>query len=500
MEWRERAEATMTITRPRALPACALAAGFVVLHLAATSQRWLDPMALSYCLQVLAPLVAASVAWWQGRDPGSDTHTRWRLVALAFVLWAVGMGTSLCIDKGACNPDSGLDIAAYVLYGVPMLLVLATSPTEWASPLIRVIDAVMVALLTLLILVNTLRLSSMPDTELMSGYITMFDVENLLLLLFAGIRLLAATDSRSRVLYAVLTVYAGTYFAVAFYYNHHVVMTLALQAGSRYDVLVGLPFAAFCLAAVLLDPNAPAPRPATPGLLRFAAAVPPLFLTMSVVVIASLAARVSFRFGIACTILAILGYGIRSTLQQVHHIGAKQQAELDRDAMADLAWRDPLTGIDNRRAFDAALHLEWDRARLTEHSLGLLMVDIDRFKAVNDLLGHIAGDEVIRAVGKALQSSASLSSDVLARYGGEEFACLLPDTSLRKARLIAERMRAAVEALAIAHPAAPDGVVTISVGVASVVPGDDTSIEALVREADRALYTAKSDGRNRVSG
>ena len=489
----------MRITRPRAWIACGLAAGFAVLHLLAVSQRQLDPMALSYGMQVLAPLVAASIAWWQGRDRAMETHTRWRLVSLAFVFWAVGMGTSLCIDLWACSPESGVDIAAYVLYGVPMLLVLATSPSEWASPLIRVIDAAMVVLLTLLILVNTFHLADLADDELLSGYITMFDVENLLLFLFAGIRLLAAADSRSRVLYATLTVYTGIYFWIALYDNHHVVATLGLQAGSRYDVLVVLPFVAFALAAFLFDPDAPAPRRATPRLLRFAAAVPPFFLTITVVVVAALAARNTFQFGIACTILAILGYGIRSTLQQVHHIGAARLAERDRDAMADLAWRDPLTGIGNRRAFDAALHLEWGRARLTEHSLGLLMIDIDRFKTINDTLGHIAGDKVIRAVGEALQSSASLSSDVLARYGGEEFACLLPDTPLRKARVIAERMRAVVEALAIAHPASPEGVVTISVGVASLVPGDAASVEQLVQAADRALYAAKSGGRNRVA-
>ncbi len=493
----------MRSPRPRVLVAAALAAGFVVMHLLAVSQQRLDPLVLSYGMQVLAPLAAAALAWWRGRDPREQAHSRWRLVAMAFLFWAVGMGTSMCIDLGACDPDSGIDIAAYVLYGVPLLLVLATSPSEWASPLIRLIDASMVVILTVLILVNTFRLSTLAgiaDDELLAGYITMLDVENILLLVFATVRLLAATDSGARALYAPLLVYTGLYFGVALFYNHHVVATLGFEAGSGYDVLVGLPFMAFVLAALAFDPDMPAPRRAAPRLLRFAVVVPPFFMTITVVVVAALAARHTFQFGIACAILAILGYGIRSTLQQVHHIGAARVAERDRDAMADLAWRDPLTGIGNRRAFDAALHLEWDRARLTEHSLGLLMIDIDHFKAVNDTLGHVAGDEVIRAVGKALASSVSLSSDVLARYGGEEFACLLPDTSLRKAQLIAERMRARIEAQAIAHPTSPDGVVTISIGVASLVPDDTASIDQLVQAADRALYAAKSGGRNRIAG
>lgn len=487
------------IAWPHFLAAAGLTTGFVALHLMLVSRQPAGAMASSYAMQLLAPLAAAAAAWWRGRDTRAEEHTRWRLVGLAFAFWTAGMATSACIDLGSCDADSGIDIAAYVLYGVPLLLVLATSPSEWASPLIRAIDAAMVVILTVLILVSTFRLSTLAgidDDELLSGYISLFDVENMLLFLFAVIRLLAATGTRSRALYAALAVYTSIYFGVAFFYNHHVVATLQMSAGSRYDVLVGLPFLAFVLATVPVYDASPPMSAARAR--RFAAAVPPFFLTITVVVVAALAARHSFGFGIACTILAILGYGVRSTLQQVHHIGAARTAEQDRDAMAHLAWRDPLTGIGNRRAFDAALHLEWDRARLTEHSLGLLMIDIDRFKAINDNLGHVAGDEVIRKVGKAIEASASLSSDVLARYGGEEFACLLPDTPLRKAHLIAERMRAAIEALAIGHPASPEGCVTISIGAASVVPRENASAEALIQSADRALYAAKSAGRNCV--
>jgi diguanylate cyclase (GGDEF)-like protein len=494
----------MVTSRTRAWIGGALAIAFLALHLLVVSQRALDPMAWSYAMQVLAPLAAAGVAWWMGRAGERGMRTRWRLVALAFVFWAAGMGTSMCIDvAGACDPEAGIDVAAYVLYGVPLLLVLATPPSEWASPLIRAIDAGMAAVLTALMLVNTFAIAALgtdADQQVLAGYVTVFDAENLLLFLFAAIRLLAAGDAANRALYASLAVYAALYFAVALFYNHHVVVALGIDAGSAYDVLVGVPFLAFMLVALVPDHRLPAVRATPPRLERFAATVPPFFLTVTVVVVAALAARHTFGLGIACTLLAILGYGVRSTLQQVHHIGAARSAERDRDAMANLAWRDALTGIGNRRAFDAALHLEWDRARRTEHSLGLLMIDIDNFKAINDLKGHIAGDEVIRAVGHALESSASLSSDVLARYGGEEFACLLPDTPLRRARITAERMRAAIQALAIAHPAGVEGVVTVSVGVASLVPGETGSVEQLVEVADRALYAAKAAGRNRIAG
>src|SRR5690606_14787756 len=117
-----------------------------------------------------------------------------------------------------------------------------------------------------------------------------------LLFLFATIRLLAATQNGSRALYAALAVYAGLYAGVAMFYNHHVVVTLGVDAGTLYDVLVGLPFSAFVLAALVLDPDAPAPRRVAPRLSRFAAAVPPFFLTITVVVVAALAARQVFGF------------------------------------------------------------------------------------------------------------------------------------------------------------------------------------------------------------
>lgn len=492
----------MRINPSRRGAAGGLALAFLALHLLGVSQRRLDPMALSYAMQVSLPLLAAAVAWWNGRDRQREAATRWRLVAVAFVFWACGMSTSGCIDLGRCNADSGVDIAAYVLYGVPMLLALATSPSEWSSPLVRVIDAVMVALMTALILVSTFRLSAVAAVSgnaPLSGFINMFDVENVLLVLFAAIRLATSAGSGSHRLYGALSVYAVLYCVVAAYYNHHVVAGLGLAAGTPYDVLVGVPFLAFVLAALVPDRQAPVPPwLSSPRLLRFAVALPPFFMVITVVVVGAVAARQAFGFSITCMVLAVLGYGIRSTLQQAHHMDAARAAERDRDALAVLAWRDPLTGIGNRRAFDSALYVEWQRAQSSGRSLGLLMVDIDRFKSINDTLGHVAGDEVIGRVGRAIAASASRPGDVVARYGGEEFACLLPDTSPGDARIVAERMRVAVAGLAIAHPSSPEGRVTVSIGVASVVPAGGAAVEQLVRTADRALYAAKKAGRNRV--
>jgi diguanylate cyclase (GGDEF)-like protein len=160
---------------------------------------------------------------------------------------------------------------------------------------------------------------------------------------------------------------------------------------------------------------------------------------------------------------------------------------------------DGLTGVANRRRFDRRLATEWRRAGRTLSPLSLVMVDIDCFKDYNDAHGHQAGDETLRRVALSLSSSLHRAGDVLARYGGEEFAALLPATDLPHALGVAETLRARVQALAVPHDSsgvAP--VVTVSAGVATADPRGSDDVQALVAQADRALYLAKRGGRNRV--
>ncbi len=178
------------------------------------------------------------------------------------------------------------------------------------------------------------------------------------------------------------------------------------------------------------------------------------------------------------------------------------------EALQRLTTQDALTGIANRRAFDHALGLEWHQARRSGLPLSLMMIDIDHFKAFNDRYGHLEGDRCLRAVARALQAGAVRTTDLVARYGGEEFAVLLPLTDAEAALHLAERLRSAVEDLAIGNEASGNGRVTISVGVASMhapwpqaLSLDDGALRgsaALVEMADQALYAAKAAGRNRV--
>lgn len=169
--------------------------------------------------------------------------------------------------------------------------------------------------------------------------------------------------------------------------------------------------------------------------------------------------------------------------------------------LSRLSSRDGLTGIANRRRLDRMLIMEWRRAGRTETPLSLLMADIDCFKDYNDLHGHQRGDACLRQVAEALAGCVHRAGDLVARYGGEEFAILLPATDAEHAVLMAEKLRACVEDLRIPHGGsnvAPR--VTLSIGAATARPRAGLRPRTLVERADRALYQAKREGRNRVCG
>ena len=164
-----------------------------------------------------------------------------------------------------------------------------------------------------------------------------------------------------------------------------------------------------------------------------------------------------------------------------------------------LAALDGLTGVANRRSFDEALETEWRRGLRSQQWLSVVMCDVDYFKHYNDTFGHPAGDLCLKKVAAVLTGTLKRTCDLAARYGGEEFALVLPDTPLEGAMIIAEECRRQIEALAMSNPrsiAAP--VVSMSIGVASMIPTQNASIMDLIQRADHALYEAKGNGRNRT--
>jgi diguanylate cyclase (GGDEF)-like protein len=175
-----------------------------------------------------------------------------------------------------------------------------------------------------------------------------------------------------------------------------------------------------------------------------------------------------------------------------------QELALANQKLEQLSATDSLTEIANRRRFDAALTNEMRRAARSKKPLGLLMLDVDFFKNYNDLYGHLAGDDCLRAVARALHSQSRRASDTAARYGGEEFAIIVADGDRDSVLQMAENVRMAIAALQIPHAASPFGHVTCSIGVALLNVTDESASDGLLRMADAALYQAKSRGRNQV--
>ena len=176
----------------------------------------------------------------------------------------------------------------------------------------------------------------------------------------------------------------------------------------------------------------------------------------------------------------------------------EEQLETANRRLEELAGQDPLTGLANRRRFEELLAIEHRRARRLGCPLAIVLIDADRFKAYNDRYGHPAGDTCLQAVARAIDSVLRRPQDMAARLGGEEFIVLLPDTDASGAAHMAHCIREAVRALAIEHVDSDAGIVTVSLGVASTGPEDETDEAALIGAADQALYGAKRSGRDAV--
>jgi diguanylate cyclase (GGDEF)-like protein len=179
----------------------------------------------------------------------------------------------------------------------------------------------------------------------------------------------------------------------------------------------------------------------------------------------------------------------------------QQKLELEKanQSLRNLSFKDQLTGVWNRRKYDQIVEMEWNRCLRCKRPIALLLVDIDYFKELNDLYGHMAGDECLVKIGEILKSSFKRSSDMVARYGGDEFVVILPETGKEEAMESADMLRRKIEALHVPHAhSTVSDYVTVTIGVTSLIPNKNLSYESLFTFADKALYEKKIDGRNQV--
>jgi diguanylate cyclase (GGDEF)-like protein len=310
------------------------------------------------------------------------------------------------------------------------------------------------------------------------------------------VRWWAADDSAERDLFGAMASHSLCYLLLASTNNHFVAADP--RFGPEVGSVISIAFAwlatwALRGRATPLRQHPPAQR------VRAVRSASPILLALALLIVSLFLIRWNYAAGVAGILIAVLGYAVRNVWSDMAHRAQGDQLRHERSELQTIAWTDALTGVANRRALDQALSAAERRASRAKQPMSVLMIDIDHFKLLNDHHGHATGDHCLRLVAQCLQRALVRPDDLLARYGGEEFVALLQETEAEGASVVAERLRAAVQALQIPHPQSPERVVTVSIGVAGSRGGGGL-LDDLIGAADQALYVAKCAGRNRVAG
>ena len=203
--------------------------------------------------------------------------------------------------------------------------------------------------------------------------------------------------------------------------------------------------------------------------------------------------RIDWIFAVLVVLYIALALSAITRLELAFFEGLKLRLQ-----MQALSRTDPLTGLANRREFDDQLNEVWQNAIRASQPVGLILADVDYFKAYNDKYGHPEGDEALKRVARSFRGVASRGTDLCARIGGEEFAVIMPSTDLEGSFRIAEEIRQAMHVADIDHNGSPLGKLTISMGVTSMMSAKELTVDAFVENTDKALYRAKNNGRDRI--
>jgi diguanylate cyclase (GGDEF)-like protein len=462
-------------------------------------------MAVSYPFMILAPWLAFAACCWRTRISSPRVRLHWIMITAGLLLWASGMVLSAWWDLShhISQTVAGSSDFVYFVYGVPILLAIS-SPTEgervplflWLDGLQAVMTACMVYV-TLFSVFPFMHQSPQPIPAPL--LISTYNIENLVLACGATLRFLSyPRQGEEARFYRILSGFLWTYALCTGLYNS-MVLPLLEQMG-LYDLLPAIPF--LLLTIVALSPPARVSETSTAfdskPLALFIDNVSPILYTLALLALGLVNLRQHFNFGVVSIVIALAVYAVRTTTLQSRYMRSQRALRVAHDRLEKIALQDGLTGIANRRCFDQMLKSEWSRALRAQHPLSLLMIDIDYFKNLNDRYGHQAGDDCLVLTAQAMSSVLLRNSDFLARYGGEEFAVILPDTSQEGARIVASTLQEAVNELKIRNESMIGSYATISVGIATYVFPHDGSPGLLLEASDRALYRAKTAGRNRI--
>lgn len=458
--------------------------GFLVAHAGTMAILRDSATQVSFAWLIAGPVIAGLACIHRGMKDGLEG---WLPLGIAMLLWASGMTTTMVATLFLdITTEDRLSMLLYALYGVPLIFALASPEDDrWH---VRLVDALLAVVLGYLFYEYVKHLST--ASGILPGELfalrRVFDIENGYIALFAVMRFVARPGLRYT-FFRSMMIYALVYLVCAAYINH-------VEGASGYghwpDLIINVPFM-LLLWLTLSARTRRVERPVTTprAFARVVRAGGPLAIPLTLLTVSGLLVYYDPGMAITGCIAASLGYGLRTVLVQLRNFE-------EQDQLTRLSHIDALTGIANRRRFDEVLALEWARRDQGLGRLALLMIDIDHFKQLNDRFGHSIGDERLRTVARALAECARRDTDLIARHGGEEFAAILTDVDPQDAAIVAERMRALVESLALPSGSAL-GIVTISIGLTCAHPLDD-DIDAFAAQADAALYDAKRNGRNQI--
>ena len=471
----------------------------LVIHYIRTAHPGID-----YAVQLAAPWTAFACCVRRAVLGPALTRRVWICATAAIFLWAAGLSINV-FDQ--MEPQDDVTIAhlsdfIFFMYGAPMLLAFSQGAEQRQLQLFNWLDSIQVlasAAIIYLALFAVLPFEAGPSQPASAAFVeTVYNVQNIFLAAIGTLRLSAyGQRGGAHRFYSIMCAFLWLYAGCAGWFNHLVV---AYQGDvGEYEMLAAVPFlllAVACLASPVEQPGeVGAPRHVLEILIDNAS---PVFYTIALVILGVVVATERYWIGIAAIVLALFAYAIRSTVLQTSFMRSQRELREAHDQLEKLARTDVLTGVANRRYFDMTLEAEWHRAASSGRPMSLLLIDVDHFKKLNDHYGHQAGDRCLREVAVALSSAVVRSTDLLFRYGGEEFAAILVNADRSGAETVAARMRNAVRDLRIPHALAEQGVVTVSIGFSIYEPPTDATQVYLVSAADRALYRAKSNGRDRI--
>lgn len=455
---------------------------------------------------------------WRSTQLRQRERPAWLWISIGFFVWATAQAIFTWLSGNNWNLLPAADISDLLFFEAEIPFLLAISNTYDAESrrgalYVNLFQAVVATVLTYI------RIFRMSPADSSVALYEIYWAECLLLALAATVRLLTWSTPeerrRNRLLCATLWMYLPVEILLDYpssswqpRANSLLAMAPRLPKGGVFELLWSVPFLFMGLQALRapVQREVPVARDLENRGALLLRSLFPMVITCTLFALAVSVAREHFYIGVGSILLLLIVQGFHSGVIQVSYLVGQARLltkekelkavnlELERQSMLD-----PLTGIPNRRYFSDAFDSEWKRALRKKEPIAILMLDLDFFKGINDAHGHTYGDDCLVQIAKALSGELNRGVDVVARYGGEEFIVMLPDTDLEGAGTVAAGLQAAVTELGIVNKVSPfDQQLTVSIGIAAMLPSPQMSRGELITHADRALYRAKSEGRNRI--